>query len=82
MIHKCIHGHAPKYLSELMVISCPSRDLRSGNQRLHVCPKTKTKLGDRAFVNFAPRIWNHLPLSLRSTTLNVMFKKSLKDVFV
>ena len=77
-IQKCIHGHAPKYLSELMVMSCPTCDLRSGNQCLYIFSKTKTKFGDRAFVNFAPRIWNNLPLSLRSTTSIVMFKKSLK----
>ena len=56
MIHKCINRRASKYLSELMVMRCPTRDLTSGSQCFYMCPKKK-KFGDQAFVNFAPQLW-------------------------
>ena len=41
-------------------------------------PRTNTKYGDRAFSNCAPRLWNALPLSLRSSCSKTYFRSHLK----
>jgi hypothetical protein len=41
-------------------------------------PRTNTKYGDRAFSNCAPRLWNALPFSIRSSSSIAYFKSHLK----
>ena len=62
---------APTYLSNCLTIS----DIE--NRILHV-PKTSTSYGDRAFSNFAPRLWNALPVFIRNSNTIPSFKSQLK----
>lgn len=79
MTYRALHGVAPTYLSELLLSYHPSRSLRSCDQGLLAVPHTRLKTkGDRAFVSVAPRLWNSLPLSLRSVDSVMSFKKQLK----
>ena len=56
LVFKCLNGLAPLYLSELLHQHSPSRALRSADQHLLVCPRTRLKTrGDRAFAAAAPR---------------------------
>ena len=62
---KALHGQAPAYITELIHPYTNNRSLRSADQHLLVVPRTKLKTkGDRAFE--APRLWNALPLALRT----------------
>lgn len=73
---------APIYLSELLSIHAPSRALRSAELLLLDVPRTQFKTrGDRAFSAAAPRLWNNLPLSIRSAQSLHCFKSSLKTYF-
>ena len=60
-----------------------SRTLRSTDQKLLAVPKSRLKTyGDRAFSVAAPKLWNELPLDLRSLVTINLFKKHLKtDLF-
>ena len=52
----------PDYLSELLHLHIPARQLRSGDKvnQLHFC-SVKTAFAGRAFSNAAPTVWNSLP---------------------
>ena len=66
---KILHGHAPKYLSDLISIQQPLcySLRRNDNDPLLKRPiaKTKKTMGDRAFQIAAPLLWNKLPRSAR-----------------
>ena len=74
---------APLYITELLSYRTSSRSLRSTDQKLLAVPKSRVKTyGDRAFSVAAPKLWNELPLDLRSLDTINLFKKHLKtDLF-
>lgn len=79
LVYKGLNGLAPAYISELLHYRTSSRSLRSSSQRLLSIPRTSLKTyGDRAFSAAGPRLWNDLPLSLRSSNTLTVFKKDLK----
>lgn len=79
---RAIRGLAPAYLTELIAPYNPSRCLRSSSHNLLQCPKSRlATYGDRAFCVVAPKLWNSLPLDLRSTDSLNSFKSGLKTVF-
>ena len=76
---KVVNGLAPSYLSELLEAYVPRRMLRSFTQLLLHEPKFNLKTyGSRAFSVCAPRLWNSLPLKIRSCDSIDTFKKKLK----
>ena len=76
---KCLIGKAPAYLQELLKVSTQSHSLRSNDQRLLVCPKSKSvKYGDRSFRVAGPTLWNKLPLKIRLSESVNQFKSQLK----
>ena len=55
------------------------RKLRSSSQHLLATPKARLKTyGERAFAVAAPRLWNSIPLELRSSSSIDIFKRHLK----
>ena len=76
---------APLYITELVSYRTCSRTLRSiaTDQKLLAVPKSRLKTyGDKAFSVAAPKLWNELPLDLRSLDTINLFKKHLKtDLF-
>ena len=55
------------------------RSLRTSGQELLTLPLAKLKTyGDRAFSTAAPRLWNNLPLNIRKSASEDIFKKNLK----
>ena len=77
---KVLNGRSPKYLQELVSPYQPVRQLRSSNQGLLTVPSTRlTTFGDRAYSSYAPKLWNALPLHLRSITSLSVFKSKLKS---
>uniref|UniRef100_A0A8C6VU81 Reverse transcriptase domain-containing protein n=1 Tax=Nothobranchius furzeri TaxID=105023 RepID=A0A8C6VU81_NOTFU len=78
LVYRALHGQAPSYIGDLSPYT-PSRSLRSSDQSLLVVQRTRLKTkGNRSFAAVAPRLWNSLPLSLRSVDSVVFFKKQLK----
>ena len=78
---KSIHGEGPEYLRELLVEYAPGRNLRSSSRDHLVQPRTHSRHGDRAFSAAAPRLWNSLPASVKSSPSVDSFKTSLKTLF-
>ncbi len=81
LAYRCVHGLAPSYLAELISLQEPKRSgLRSEIDvlKLVVPPARKERCGERAFSCCAPRIWNALPLSLRSLPTLSSIRAQLK----
>ena len=79
LTYKALNNMAPKYISDLLTMYVPSRSLRSSSQLLLSIPKSRlATCGDRAFAIAAPKLWNSLPLSIRSSETVDAFKKRLK----
>ena len=83
LVYKTVEGTGPKYLEEILHLYTPNRTLRSSLDPLtFTVPKTRLKsYGDCAFSTFAPREWNSLPLSIRSSESLPSFKSSLKTYY-
>ena len=77
--YQCFHNLAPSYLTELLTIYKPGRNLRSGKNNFFVISPVLTKTyGERTFAHAAPIMWNNLPDSLRSLNSMEHFKSALK----
>ena len=56
IVHKSVNNIAPIYISELLKVYTPSRNLRSSNMSLLKEPTSKRTWGDRSFSVAAPRL--------------------------
>ena len=83
LMHRCLTGAAPRYLTELAVpvASTARRRLRSVSSADLVAPSTRrSTIGDRAFAVAGPRAWNSLPSDIRTSAPSFdTFKKHLKS---
>ena len=78
---KALYGLAPQYLSSLICVYTPARDLRSTDSGLLQVPAARLKsYGHRAFTHCAPVLWNKLPHELRTQTSFSLFKRHLKTL--
>ena len=75
LVFKCIHKQAPVLLSDLLSINSTGRYSNSLNTRLFY---PSTSFGQRAFVYYAPRLWNVLPDHIRRIEFLSTFKSDLK----
>ena len=80
IVHKSVNNIAPIYISELLKVYTPSRNLRYSNMSLLKEPTSKRTWGDtcRSFSVAALRLWNHLPTKLKSCHSITRFKSLLK----
>jgi hypothetical protein len=78
LTYKTLHHKQPTYLADLLHTYTPSRLLRSSDQLLLTIPAIKTEIGRRSFSYAAPKIWELLPLSLRSAPTLDLFLTHLK----
>jgi len=64
MVYNCLHGTAPKYLSELCTLVADvasRRQLRSASQNVLLVPRYKLSgVGRRAFRVAGPLVWNSI----------------------
>jgi len=83
LMHRCLTGAVPRYLTELAVLvaSTARRRLRSVSSADLVVPSTRrSTIGDRAFAVAGPRAWNNLPSDIRTSAPSFdTFKKHLKS---
>ena len=77
---KSFNNLAPSYISDLLHVYTPSRQLRSASDtRIFRIPSCRTKThGQRSFSYQAPILWNQLPYSVRHSLTLTSFKSSLK----
>ena len=77
-----VHNHqCPDYMINIvsLVSDDPGRRrLRSAASTDYHVPRTRAKLGDRAFSIAGPTTWNNLPQSVRSADSLDSFKRKLK----
>ena len=65
--HNLLHITEPKYHHTLINIQPPSRTRSSDHRCLSLPPvSTRLKYGYRSFRNNSSRLWNYLPINLRS----------------
>ena len=84
LVYKCLHGLAPPYLTEMLVLksTVPALSrLRSTARGDLLVPRTKTKtIGPRSFATSGPALWNKLPDDLRDPSLSLpVFEQRLKS---
>ena len=75
-----ISDTAPVYLSDLLRVYSPSRQLRSSSDSITLrIPHIRTKtFGHRSFSHAAPSVWNSLPHEIRHIQSANAFKTALK----
>ena len=76
IVHKAIRGKCPDNVK----ISYKQFNGRPDDWLLLETPTFKTKYGKRLFAYNGPRLWNALPVALRSEKDTEKFKKSLKTL--
>ena len=72
IIHKCLHHNAPKDIQNMLLFGDSSCTLH-----LRETP-FNNKYGKRAFSHAGPKIWNCLPMNIRTEKKTEKFKKELK----
>ena len=74
LVYKCLHGVAPKYLSELMVtvaMDVGRRHLRSVAHGDLIIPASRTKtFGPRAFAIAGPQGWNNVAMNRHDSSMS------------
>ncbi|KAF7654290.1 hypothetical protein LDENG_00071890, partial [Lucifuga dentata] len=76
---RALSGQSPMYISELLQPYVTSRSLRSSDQGLLFVPRSRLKTtGDCVFQVVAPKLWNSVPLEIRTVDTVDAFKKKLK----
>jgi len=81
LVQKLLLGHTPEYISDLLtsVANIPDRStLRASSCGNLVVPRTRRRIGDRAFSVAAPRAWNRLPTKLKLLRSTDSFRRDLK----
>ena len=76
LVHKAIIGKCPDNIT----ITYKQFNGRPDDWLLLETPTFKTKYGKRLFAYNGPRLWNALPVALRSEEDTEKFKKSLKTL--
>jgi len=84
-VHRCLNGHAPKYLSNHVIpvsVIVSRQRLRSAQQNTLVVPRYRlTTHGRRAFSIAGPTAWNNVPVAFRDPTISdACFRRHLKTV--
>ena len=78
LTYKSLNIGQPEHLSLLLSDCTPSRQLRSSDHQLLSQPTDNTVFAGRAFSSTAPRIWNSLPITIRTASTTNTFRRYLK----
>ena len=72
-VFKFFQQNVPEYISESLTV-------KNQNNCTLYSPRTNTSYGDRAFSNSAPKLWNSLPIFIRTAKSYNTFKSHLKHL--
>ena len=78
LTYRAISTQQPHYSASLLHLSNIPTQLRSSISQQLFVPKTKLTLGKRAFSVASPRVWNELPINLKTSETIAIFRKKLK----
>lgn len=80
LTYKALNNMAPEYITNLLkpMSQAHSLNLRSADNGTLYVPKSRTTLYDGTFSCSAPRLWNNLPLEVRSAESLRAFKNSVR----
>ena len=80
LTYKALNGLAPDYIKDLVRYNDSRCAIRSSNNRFLEEPRANLKTyGERIFSVVAPRLWNKLPLQIRFSSSEPVFKAKLKS---
>ena len=77
LTYHALSTQQPPYLASLLHLSNIPRQLRSPISQQLIVPKTKLNLGKHVFSVVAPRVWNELPITLKTSETIAIFRKKL-----
>ena len=77
LTYRALSTQQPPYFASLLHLSNIPRQLRSSISQL-IVTNTKLHLGNRAFSVAAPRVWNELPITPKTSETIAIFRKKLK----
>ena len=77
-VFRCIQNMCPSYLSDLLTLHVPEKNLRSAEKALLDYKIPSTKYGERAFSVAGSILWNSVPDDIRQVTSINVFKTKLK----
>jgi len=79
LTYKALNGLGPSYIATSLPKYITARTLRPSDAGLlEVTGMTHKKIGDAAFVTYAPELWNSLPINIREADTLDTFKRHLK----
>ena len=81
LTYQALTSGQPVYIRNMLQPSRKVRTLRSSDLDQLNVPRVRTAVGSRAFSVAAPRLWNELPLEIRSAKTQFSFRKKLKTYF-
>ena len=73
LVHKFFIGLAPQYFCEILLVKCET-------ERLLYLKFMNTTSGKRSFEYAACRLWNRLPLHVRTLNDSEQFKNNIKTI--
>jgi hypothetical protein len=68
--YRCLNGLSPRYLHSLLRLPVSSR--LACDRLITAKPRSKT-YGSRSFTAYAPKLWNSLPLTVRTANSLAQF---------
>ena len=77
MMHKCLNGLSPSYLSNKFCTRSSIHDRHTRHRRNLNIPSCRIAAGQRAFYYRGVKIWNNLNEDLKQIADNTVFKKRL-----
>jgi len=84
LAYQSLNSNAPAYISDMLPpVSSLQRhnNLRSATSSELSVPRTRLRVGERAFSSAAPRPWNALPTDIKRAAALLTFKMKLKTFF-
>lgn len=83
LTYRAINNLSPEYITELLkpISEVHTLNLRSSTNGSLYVPKARTALYDGSFSCSAPRLWNALPQTVKTSGTLSSFKQSLRTIF-
>ena len=81
LTYRPLSTQQPSYLASLLHVSNIPKQLRSSISQQLIVPKTKLNLSKRAFSVAAHRVWNELPISLKTSETIHIFRKNSTCIY-
>ena len=74
LVFKCLNGLGPDYLCDMLHFA------NSDHFIYLVEPKTASAFGDKSFEKVGPKLWNELPIEIKTLSSIELFKSALKTL--